>query len=326
MPSLSLQKTEVVGANAFILENELVRSVLVPGFGARVLSLIYKPTETEFAWHSPNVSAEPSGELENVSGFFDCIPTCDPCTLNGKSLPGFGEVSSKPWKVSKAERTPGTVKVSMEARCKIYPLLVRKEISLTKNRPVLVIRYEVHNMSDESLAYHYSGHNTLQVSPHHRIVLPREVTKLKLGYTGRLGRMGDHVTWPIAADEKGNQLDISRIGGPCDGTMENLYTPRLNQRWGAVVNEARMEAIGFAWEGDALRYVNVCTNNGGWKDYYFAALEPVTGRPDNLEVAVNQWKDYAVLKPDERTTWTQRIILAHNIRRVERIENDEFVQ
>ena len=327
MPSLSMQETAVLGVNAFVLENELVRSVLVPGFGARVLSLIYKPTETEFAWHSPNVSVGKSGGgLENVSGFFDCIPTCDPCTFKGKSLPGFGEVSSKPWRVVRAEESTSSVNVSMEAKCEIYPLVIRKEVSLAKNRPVLVLRYEIRNTSEESLEYHYSGHNTLNVSPHHRIVLPQEVTKLRLGYTGRLGRMGDHVTWPVAVDDKGKKLDISRIGGPSEGTMENLYTPRLNQRWCAAVNEARKEAIGFTWEGDALRYLNVCTNNGGWNDYYFAALEPVTGRPDNLEVAVNQWKDAAVLAPHERTAWTVRIILAHDVKRVERIEDDGFVQ
>ena len=92
------------------------------------------------------------------------------------------------------------------------------------------------------------------------------------------------------------------------------------------MNEARREAIGFTWEGDALRYLNVCTNNGGWNDYYFAALEPVSGRPDNLEVAVNDWKDYAVLKPSETTIWTFKVVLAHNIKRVERIENEEFIQ
>jgi len=34
----------------FILENEKIRLVLMPEFGARILSLIYKPTETEFVW------------------------------------------------------------------------------------------------------------------------------------------------------------------------------------------------------------------------------------------------------------------------------------
>jgi len=150
--------------------------------------------------------------------------------------------------------------------------------------------------------------------------------KLRLGYTGRLGKMGDYVTWPIASDDKGNRVDLSMIGSPCDGTMENLYTPKLNEKWCAAVNEARMEAIGFSFEGDALRYINVCPNNGGWNGYFFAALEPVTGRPDNLDVAVNQWKDFAVLRPAERTTWAQRIVLAHGIKHVEKIDHDEIVQ
>jgi len=327
LTSISMQRTSVQGADAILLENELVRAVLAPGFGARILSLIYRPTETEFAWHSPNASAGiPNREVENLSGFFDCVPTCDPCTLRGTSLPGFGEVSSKPWRVSKAEKTPSKVAVTMEAECEIYPLFIRKEVSLHRDRPVLVLRYELRNTSEELIQYHYSGHNTLLVTPHHRLVLPHEVKKVKLGYTGRLGKMGEQVTWPVAADERGKKLDISRVGGPCDGTMENLYTPILDQRWCAAVNEARKEAIGFSWDGDAPRYLNVCTNNGGWNNYYFAALEPVTGRPDNLEVAVNEWKDYAVLKPKERTTWTVRVVLAHNVKRIEKIENDEFVQ
>ena len=322
-----MRKTTILGASAFILENDWIRSVLTPGFGARILSLIYKPTETEFAWHNPSESPRSgNGESENLSGFLDCIPTCDPCTYRGKNLPIFGEVAFKPWKVLKAEKTPAEVKVKMEAKCEIYPLVIRKEVSLSRNRPVLVMRYELRNTSDELVEYHYSGHNTIQVSPQHRLVLPHEVTKVKLGYTGRLGKTGEQVTWPITSDDRGNQVDLSRIGGPCDGTMENLYTPRLDEPWCAAVNEARMEAIGFSFEGDALRYINVGPNSGGWNNYYFAALEPVTGRPDNLDVSVNQWRDFAVLKPKERTTWTQRIILAHNVKNVERIEDDEIVQ
>ncbi len=138
--------------------------------------------------------------------------------------------------------------------------------------------------------------------------------------------MEDYVSWPEATDNKGNRVNISKITGPCEGTMENLYTSRLKERWCAAVNEARKEVIGFTWQGEALPYLLVCTNNGGWRDYYFAALEPVTGRPDNLEVAVNQWKDSAILKPKEEITWNQRIILAQNIKHVEKIENDEIVE
>ena len=312
--------------NAVILENEKIRTVIMPQMGGRVLSLIYKPTETEFAYRSENVPIKKiNEELENVSGFFDCIPTTDPCTVNGKELPLGGEVSSKPWKVLKTTKTRNATAIKMEVRCKIYPILIRKQITLTRNKPILDLEYEVQNLSNAKLDYHYSSHDTIQVTPFHRLVLPREVTKLKLGYTSRLGNMGDEIAWPETVDVKGKRVDISKISGPGEGTMENLYTDKLKERWCASINEAKQEAIGVSWSGEALPYLLICTNNGGWRGYYFAVLEPVTGRPDNLEVAINQWKNCASLKPQEKTRWNQKIILAHNTKQIEKIENDEFL-
>jgi galactose mutarotase-like enzyme len=326
MSPRKIQKKQHGAMSTLVLENEKVRAVVAPELGARILSLIYKPTETDFAWHSPDAPLEKSDvELANVSGFFDCLPTTDPCTLKGRSLPLGGEISSNPWRILKTERTRKTVTIKAEAKCKIYPLLIRKEITLTRNKPVLSLQYELRNLSNETLEYHYSSHNTLQVSPFHRIVLPHEVSKVKLGYAGQFGKMGDEITWPEAVDIKGNRIDVSKMRGPCEKTMENLYTPRLKQPWCALINEARKETIGFRFEG-ALPYILVCENNSRWRDYYFAALEPVSGRPDNLEVAVNQWKDFATLKPKEKTKWTQKCVLAHNIKHVEGIENDEIVE
>jgi galactose mutarotase-like enzyme len=326
MPQPSIQRSKIGGTNSFVLENEKIRTVILPEMGGRILSLIYKPTETEFAWRSPNVPIKKrNDEFENVSGFFDCIPTTDPCTLRGNKLPLGGEVSSKPWKILKIEKKRTAVILNMAARCQIYPILIRKKIILQKNKPQLKIEHEIRNLSTESLEYHYSSHNTIQVSPYHRLVLPHEVTKLKLGYNCRFGKMGDTISWPKAVDTKGNSVDISKIAEPGEGIMENFYTAKLKEKWCVAINEAKHEAIAVTWKGEALPYLLVCTNTGGWRDYYFAALEPVTGRSDNLEVAVNQWKDYATLKPKEQTTWNQTFILTHNIKHIEKIENEIIV-
>ena len=324
--SPSIEKTSVGEMSTLVLQNEKIRTVIVPGLGARILSLIYKPTETEFVWHSPDVALRKTREeLENVSGFFDCVPTTDPCTFKNRELPLGGEVSSKPWRLLKIEKGRGRITVKVEAKCEIFPLMIRKQISLARNKSVLVLQHQLLNLSNETLQYHYSSHNTLQVSPYHRIVLPREVSKVKLGYTSRLGKIGDEIGWPVATDTKGDRKDISKILGPCEGTMENFYTSRLKEKWCAMINEARKEAIGVTWEGETLPYLLICTNNSGWRNYYFAALEPVSGRPDNLDIAVNQWKDYAILKPREKIEWTQRINTANNVGHVNKIENDEFV-
>jgi len=327
MPLRKIRKIQQAEMSTIVLENEKVRAVVVPELGARILSLTYKPTETDFAWHSPDAGLKkPTVELENVSGFFDCIPTTDPCTFKGRKLPEGGEVSSIPWRILKTEQTRKISRVRAEAKCTIYPFLIRKEISLRKNSSVLTLKHELRNLSNETVEYHYSSHNTLKVTPFHRIVLPSEVTKVKLGYAGQFGKMGEEITWPECVDNKGERVDIGKVRGPCEKTTENLYTGRLKDRWSALINEARQEAIGFRFDGDALPYILICTNNSAWRNYYFAAIEPVSGRPDNLDVAVNQWKEYATLKPKTKVNWKQTIILAHNIKRIEKIENDEIIQ
>jgi len=322
-----IRKTKQAEISTLVLENEKVRVVVAPELGARILSLIYKPTETDFAWHCPDAALKkPTMELENVSGFFDCLPTTDPCTFKGTKLPEGGEVSSVPWRILKTEQTRNTAWIRVETKCKIYPLLIRKEISLGKNSAVLTLEHELRNLSDETLEYHYSSHNTLAVTPFHRIVLPHEVSRVKLGYAGQFGKMGEEIPWPIAPDLSGQPIDIGKMRGPCEKTTENLYTGKLKESWSALINQARQEAIAFRFDGEVIPYILVCTNNTGWRNYYFAAIEPVTGRPDNLDVAVNQWKDYATLKPKTKVNWKQTITLAHNIKHIEKIENDEIIQ
>jgi galactose mutarotase-like enzyme len=327
---LSIKPTLVGGLSGIILENEKLRLVVMPEFGARIISLIYKPTETEFAWHCTDVPiGRPSYQIEyeNVSGFFDCVPTCETCTFKGRKLPPLGDVASEPWDLIEKKKNGNTITIRMEKRCASYPLLIRKKVSMSETNPAVYLDYELFNLSNEEIEFHYSGHNTMPTNPHFKIVLPPEVSSLKVGTcaTDRLGSTGDEISWPITKDKSGKAVDLSRAGTPCDGTAENLYTPKLKNSWCAAVNEARREAISFLFSAQILPYILLWLNYGGWRGYYHIALEPCTGRPDNLETAVNNWKNYAVLKPREKKLWSQIINIAHNIRHIEKVTVDDGI-
>ena len=328
--ALSVVPTTVGGMRGLVLENEKLRVVLMPEFGARILSIIYKPTETEFVWHNPRVPVmkptyEP--EFEDMSGFFDCVPTCEACAFKGWKLPLYGEVASEPWRLLGTRKTPQSVTVRLQRKCSTYPLTVHKSLTITRNEPMVELNYRLVNDSDERLEYHYSGNNTLLINPNYRIVLPPEVSALRLGYavTDRLGKIGDDVPWPITTDRNGNRVDLSRIGQPNEGAGENLYTNALRESCCAALNEPRGEAIGFAFDAKALPYLLVWINHGGYLGHYHIALEPSTGRPDNLDTAVNQWKNYAALEPRGETSWTTRIFMGHNVKQVTRITPDDGI-
>jgi len=323
MPN-SIAATTVGGMAGIVLENEKLRTVLMPEFGARIISIIYKPTETEFVWHNPRVPImKPTykPEFEDMSGLFDCVPTCENCTYKQWELPMYGEVASEPWRVVRKEKKPRSITVRLQRKCKVYPLMVSKTLTITKNEPSLELNYQLTNLSNETLEYHYSGHNTLNINPNYRIVLPPEVMKLKRGYTitDRLGNFGEEIHWPITLDRNGKTVDLSKVGQPTEGTGENLYTPKLTDSWCAALNESRNEAIGFSFDARALPYILVWINWGGYLGHYHIALEPSTGRPDNLDTAVNQWKNYAAIQPKADVSWTTRIFLAHNVKHIERI-------
>jgi galactose mutarotase-like enzyme len=266
-------------------------------------------------------------EFEDVSGLFDCVPTCESCTYKKWDLPMFGEVASEPWRVIKVQKNSRSITVRLQRRCKVYPLVVNKSLTITKNEPLLELNYQLKNLSDEVLDYHYSGHNTLQINPNYRIILPREVTKVRRGMaiSDRLGALGDEIPWPVATDRDGKTVDLSKVGQPSDGTGENLYTPKLSESWAVAFNESRKEAIGFSFQAKVLPYILVWITWGGYQGYYHMALEPSTGRPDNLDVAVNQWKNYASIKPRADVSWTTKIFLDHNVKHVERVSADKGI-
>lgn len=262
-----------------------------------------------------------------MSGLFDCVPTCEPCTFKGMKLPGYGEVASEPWRLLRKEKHGRSVVVKMQRKCEVYPLMVQKSLTISKNEPIVTLDFKLTNLSSEVLEYHYSGHNTLRINPNYRIILPPEVTKVKRGgaITDRLGNLGDEIPWPMTVDKNGNTVDLSKVGQPCEGTGENLYTSKLKESWCAALNESRMEAIGFSFQAEVLPYQLLWINWGGYLGYYHMALEPSTGRPDNLEVAVKEWKNYAALEPRAEVSWTTKIFMDHNVKRIEKITPDRGI-
>lgn len=101
---------EVVFANAKVIENELIRLVLLPEYGGRVLSFFYKPTGLEYLYQSECGSPFGIGEgnfyynwLMVYGGIFPTFPE-----------PEHGKTWFLPWEYSVIENTSEKVTVLME--------------------------------------------------------------------------------------------------------------------------------------------------------------------------------------------------------------------
>ncbi|HBH47242.1 MAG TPA: hypothetical protein DDX98_01295, partial [Bacteroidales bacterium] len=101
---------QVVFDDSKVIENELIKLVLVPEYGARILSFIYKPTNHEYLYQSECGSAY---EIYNNIFYYDWL------MVWGGIFPTFpepehGKTWLLPWKFSVIKNTADTVTIRME--------------------------------------------------------------------------------------------------------------------------------------------------------------------------------------------------------------------
>lgn len=96
--------------NAKVIENELIRLVVIPEYGARVISFVYKPTNHEYLYQSECGSPYGIGEgnfyydwLMVYGGIFPTFPESE-----------HGKTWLKPWKYDIVKNTNDTVIIGME--------------------------------------------------------------------------------------------------------------------------------------------------------------------------------------------------------------------
>jgi len=102
--------TGVVFTEAKVIENELIRLIILPEYGARVISFVYKPTGYEYLYQSECGSPYGIGQnnvyyrwLLTYGGIFPSFPG-----------PQYGEAWLLPWQYSVVKQTADTVTIRME--------------------------------------------------------------------------------------------------------------------------------------------------------------------------------------------------------------------
>ena len=92
---------------SIVLENDILRVVVLPEFGSKIASVVYKPLSQEILWQNPGVEyrrskyGDPYLEGE-CSGFDEMFPTISRCAYEsypwqGIEMPDHGEVWALPW-------------------------------------------------------------------------------------------------------------------------------------------------------------------------------------------------------------------------------------
>ena len=315
-----IKRVKIGALEGVLLEDDTLKLLLLPQLGAKVVSLIYKPTGREFLFRVPQPDyrlprwGEPFVHYD-TGGWDECFPTIAPCPYpegvwKGTPLPDHGALWSIPWyyQLSLPE-------VRLAAKCMTLPFLFRKRVRLEPEGKVRVV-YEVENLCREPLIFLWAAHLLLHLTDDCEILLPPEVDYLRVNWSrsDRLGRVGERVNWPMARDREGKQAPLHTGFSPSAGYADKLFTPRLSVGAGGIWDRRTGESLVLRFPAHLVPFIGLWLCQGGYPEdrepkHFTVGIEPCTGAPDSLEVAY-QWDEYSRVEARSHYHWWLELKIA----------------
>lgn len=298
------------GMRAAVLENELLRVLVLLDKGAEIVEFRYKPLDLDPLLRMPGGLRDPVRERPSIEspaagtggGFIDyyvggwqeILPNGGvAATHQGADYGQHGEVSLLPWSSAVLEDGPERVSLRCAVRGLRAPVALERTMTLERGRAVLTLDERLTNEAGEPFDLMWGHHvafglpflaegATITTSAR-RAIVHGDLA----GFTPRRLRPGQEIAWPHAATADGATLDLSRVPPKAESHGRELayLTDFDGPAWYALTNEARGVGFALRWDGDLFRYLWLWQELGGgagfpwWQRTHAVALEPWTSYP-----------------------------------------------
>lgn len=278
------------GLRVVLLENRLLRVTILPELGAKIWDLVHKPSDRNLLWHNPRIEPRPvplGGSYDdNWSGGWDeLFPNDAPVTYNGEPYPDHGEMWTQPWEWE-VSRGAHDASVHLWRDGAVTAAHMEKWITLREGESALRFRHRVTNRGGADLEFLWKLHPAMKTTAASRIDLPLGRALVPEGFRDRLGESVSEFTWPIARNERGDEIDMRLVPPPTARQLDFYYGVELTDGWCAMTDTKEQVGLGLAFPKDVFSTVWVFASYCGWRDLYVAVLEPCTGYPYALDEAV----------------------------------------
>jgi hypothetical protein len=296
---------DTTGAAPIGLDSSILSLTIDPASGARITSLIYRPSGQELLWRQPPLADWPRYDaLESaadIQGWDECFPAIGP----GPHPPGpwgtvynpaQGEVYALPWQVDEASPLAAILSVHGVR----FPYALTRELSLV-GPGTLRLRYRAANHCAYPFPFLWSAHPLLSAPDGARIELPDSVRSVIIDSSegSRLGDAYAEVDWPAASLASGGVTDL-RIIQPGSAVADKLYVPRVEVGQCALVLNDGL-TVTYTWDAERIPCLGIWIDTRGAGEAR-VALEPCLGYPDRIDAAA-AWGRYAVIPAHGELEW-----------------------
>lgn len=303
------------GLDAWTLENDGMKAVVVPQVGAKIVSLYDKRIGHEWlvpSWRALQPLTYGARFVDqDMSGWDEMFPTIDACDYPdqgvylGRRLPDHGEVWALPWALMHHQDGEVTLAVSGA----VLPYQLQRTASLQEQN-VITLDYSLKNNGDAPFFYLWTAHPQFAVEADTLIQLPSNVTRVvNVLESSRWGAPDKIYAWPEAIALDGKTYRLDKIGPASRQEYRKFYLlPEHSVNWAALVNHRLGCSIRLDWSAEQLPYLGIWVDEGAFNPLATAALEPSNGYYDSLSRAFHN-RRISKIQPGEIVHWSLRLSL-----------------
>jgi hypothetical protein len=291
MPSDSCRVTETTygrHTRALVLENNLVRVVVLADKGADIYELTYKPRGVDVLWKAPwglreLGSLAPSAGDSTVAwmdhyegGWQEIFPSGGPaCTYKGVEMAEHGELATSPWDYEIISDGGQAAEVRFRIALTRTPFRLERTMSLAAGRADIAFSERLVNEGAEPMDYMWGHHPAFGapfLSGDCRLDVParRAINhEVQIDPVRAWLADGGEWSWPMAPGRDGLTHDLSRVPGS-DVRVNNLcYLADLREGWYGLTNTKMGFGMGLVWPKETFPYMWLWQELGGSLGYPF---------------------------------------------------------
>jgi hypothetical protein len=313
---VKISKTSYKNQPAVTIETSQVLAQFLPGIGAKLASLIYKPRDFELLVQRP----DPAYRMQpfdgdyvagECSGLDDMFPTIDACYYdrfpwNGVKMADHGEVWSLVW-----DHISGDNRLYFKTQGVRFPYQLEKWVSFSAEN-ILRLDYRLTNLSAFDFDYLWAAHMMINLEEDVELVLPTGLKSIAHTFSmdAPFGHYGDEYDWPIARLADGSLYDLRKMRPKSARQAYKYYLKgRLPEGWCGLRYSRSNFSLALSFPISQVPYLGVLPNEGGWQDLYNIFLEPCTATFDRPDVARYR-KEHSTIRAHEVLDWHLNITLA----------------
>lgn len=341
---------EFRGLKTVIIENELLRVVVLADKGADVYQLVHKPTDVDFLFRSPTGVKDPKKFLPTTGdpvgiwmdtyegGWQTVFPAGGfPSTYKEADLGLHAEANLVPWDCEILEDTPECVSARFWVRTSRMPFFFTKTFTLKSGSAVLEVDQVLKNEAGEEVNCVWGEHIALGppfLSEDCVLDLPGGLVVNHVDQFHPNNRLqpGSRTLWPKTVGIDGSDIDISAVPSIDVCTYDMSYFTEMPEGWYGITNQKKGVGLGVRYPSEIFPYLWYWQSFGGgtgypfWGRTYNIGLEPFSSYPnDGLVNAVNNGTAMR-LSAGEEVSASLKIVAYTGQERVSRINEDGHVE